>query len=215
MSLLKSLGVDFDDMYDPDVIGDGPSFAQLADKGVPRRYAHIQYGSRQRDSGYRINGSDTSNFWAAKGTAVYALAINGRSYTANNQSRGGAGVRLQILGNGTYQVLVQDQNGTSGYHAVDSGTWLPAGDSASNWTVVMGANENSHDWIGNGATSDVENTAPSQTAVSSNPYCGGKCSATFTGSNSQSRGGLTVRLYRLGALRSTTTISYFCNVNGN
>lgn len=209
-------GQDFDDLFDPDVIGDGytATFLRRAD-GTPLRYASASYGSVRADVGARdATGVDVARRWAAKGTAVYALPINGGTYSANNQTRGGAYVRFQIFANGTYQVLRAQQTTTT-WEVVASGTWLPAGDSAANWSVVYEAVEQGRSLIGDTAKSGVENQAPGVTAVTSNPYCSGWCSAIYTNTNATSNGYLRIYLYRAGALRSTTTISYWCNVNGN
>jgi hypothetical protein len=213
MSGYRTNGIDFDDIFDPDVIGDGPT-AGLSVNGVPIKYAHIQYGSKHADVIYTYAGSDVTNRWAAKGTAVYALPINNGQYTANSQTRGTARIRFALLADGTYQV-----RRTTGADAtsvvVASGTWLPANDSVGNWTVAYEAVETAQTHQGDGTNSGVTNQATSAVGVSGNPYCDGYAVATFTGTNADSHGYLRIRLYRLGALRSTTTISYFCNVNGN
>ena len=213
MSGYRINGIDFDDIFDPDVIGDGPT-AGLSVNNVLIKYAHIQYGSKHADVGYSYAGSDVTNRWAAKGTAVYALPINNGAYYANSQSRGTARIRFVLLADGTYQV--QRTAGAAGTSVViASGTWLPPGDAAGNWTVAYEAVELGHNYIGDTATSGVTNQAPSPVGVGSNPYCDGYCTATFTQTNSDSHGYLRIRLYRAGALRSTTTFSYSCNVNGN
>ncbi len=64
--------VDFALLFDPDVVGDGPSAVGYAVGGVPMKFAHIQYGSKGPDVGYAIEGiGDISNLWAAYGTASY------------------------------------------------------------------------------------------------------------------------------------------------
>lgn len=64
---------DFDDLFDLYV--EGPKSAatgrRVAGVDLNQRYAHISYGSKGPDVGYRVNGVDVANFWAAKGTAVY------------------------------------------------------------------------------------------------------------------------------------------------
>lgn len=68
----RSGGVDFDELFDLDVIGDGPTagFLRRLD-GKPLRYAHIQYGTQRADVNRRTNGVDWARMWAAKGTASY------------------------------------------------------------------------------------------------------------------------------------------------
>lgn len=67
----RSGGVDFDDLFDPDVMGSGPAVAGMRSGGAPLKYAALSYGSKRADVGYRQNGHDVSNLWAAKGTARY------------------------------------------------------------------------------------------------------------------------------------------------
>lgn len=67
----RSAGADFDDLFDPDTMGDGPTFSSMRSGGTPLRYAAVSYGSKRADVGYRQNGQDVSNLWAAKGTARY------------------------------------------------------------------------------------------------------------------------------------------------
>jgi len=123
---IRSGGYDFDDLFDPDVKGDGPSVPNLRSGGAPLRYAAIKYGQKRADVGYRQDGVDVSNFWAAKGTARYALPINGQHFSAGysaptNQS-GSAFVNLSVIlyNNGTYVVLRGDRYGNA---QLASGTW--------------------------------------------------------------------------------------------
>lgn len=68
-------GTPWEDLFDADVIGDGPQAHSFTDEGVPMRFAHIQYGTKRPDIGFtvRIGGVDVdvTTLWAAKGTAVY------------------------------------------------------------------------------------------------------------------------------------------------
>lgn len=86
---ITSGGVDFDDLFDPDVVGDGPSTPWLTSGGVALRYAALAYGTKRADVGYRNSaGVDVTNLWAAKGTAVYvnqsALPALLRCYIVNS-----------------------------------------------------------------------------------------------------------------------------------
>lgn len=69
------LAVPFEDLFDPDIIGDGPQAWPFTDAGTPLRFAHVQYGQRRADVGFtvKIGGTDVdvATLWAAKGTAVY------------------------------------------------------------------------------------------------------------------------------------------------
>jgi hypothetical protein len=63
------------ELFDTDIIGDGPQAHSFLDDGVPMRFAHIQYGQKRADIGFtvRINGVDVdvTSLWAAKDTASY------------------------------------------------------------------------------------------------------------------------------------------------
>lgn len=71
----QAQGIPWEDLFDADIIGDGPQAHAFTDNGTPMRFAHIQYGSKRADIGFtvRIDGVvvDVSNLWAAKGTAMY------------------------------------------------------------------------------------------------------------------------------------------------
>jgi hypothetical protein len=62
---------DFEDRFDPDIMGDGPEAANVKSGGVPLKFADISYGTKGPDVGIREGGVDISNKWAAAGTAVY------------------------------------------------------------------------------------------------------------------------------------------------
>lgn len=159
----RSGGVDFDDLFDPYVQGDRSilSGRRVAGVDLNQRYARIEWGSKRPDVGYRVGGTDLSNLWAAKGTAVYSLGFNGKSYTATAQAPT-TGVqpptstlRLDILPSGNWQIVsvISNSIGDNGTTVIESGSWLPSGQSASEWTVRFNANSSSGGGtITNGAT---------------------------------------------------------------
>ncbi|HKY46151.1 MAG TPA: hypothetical protein VJM50_23875 [Pyrinomonadaceae bacterium] len=119
-------GIDFDSRFDPDVIGDGPSTPNARSGGTPLKYAHIMYGTKGPDVGYRQGGVDVSNLWAAIGTATYA-------------SRGGVPDEVrdsQVVpptGGGAAASVSYNRNGTVGWttdSGPGSGTWAPGGSTA-------------------------------------------------------------------------------------
>lgn len=74
----RSGGIDFDELFDPDVMGDGPAAAGYSANGIALKYAALAYGTKRANVGYAQAGVDVSNLWAAKGTAVYeAVAVPG------------------------------------------------------------------------------------------------------------------------------------------
>lgn len=166
--------IDFDDLYDPDVMADGPTVNWLRRPGGQAlRYAHIRYGSKGSDVGRRQSGQDVSNLWAAKGTATYTLPINGQAFSAHNQSRTNssgsavATVTFIIDSNGTYRIL---QNTTGGGNNTGSdpitGTWLPAGATAGEYYVQFEAANVGVASISNGAASYSSCTASRSVAAS-------------------------------------------------
>ncbi|UNP28097.1 hypothetical protein [Lysobacter gummosus] len=70
-TLIKHQGLLFEDLFDPDIMGDGPVAGRCFHNGQPLRFAHIQYGRKRADVNFRVNNVDVSNLWAAKGTASY------------------------------------------------------------------------------------------------------------------------------------------------
>lgn len=66
-------GVDLETLFDPDVMGDGPTAPFLRrSNGTAIKFAAIEYGSKGPNVGYRDgSGVDVSNLWAAAGTASY------------------------------------------------------------------------------------------------------------------------------------------------
>ncbi len=102
--------VDFDDLFDPDIVGNGPQATWLENNGVPLRYAALSYGTKRADVGYDDAGVDVSNLWAAKGTAVYfPNHIRATSISSTGIARS-ASMRIAIRTNGT---IVVAGNGTN------------------------------------------------------------------------------------------------------
>lgn len=99
----KSVNVEFDDLFDPDIVGDGPSATGYAVGGTAMRYAALTYGTKRADVGYARAGVDVSNLWAAKGTATY-----NPSHRSVDAISGGtlnpASIELRILTNGTMRL---------------------------------------------------------------------------------------------------------------
>jgi hypothetical protein len=141
MANFRLVGIDFDDLFDVDQNGDGPQAPYLrAPNGQPLRYAHIQYGSKRADVGYRQNGQDVSNLWAAKGTAVYSLPFNGHSFSGHVSARTNqtgtiqADAGIAIYGDGTYRAY---GGGTGVTQKVEDGRWLPVGANPADYEVLV------------------------------------------------------------------------------
>jgi len=205
-------GIAWENLFAPDTVGDGPVTTNIKENGVGKRFAAIKYGSKRPDVLFRNGGTDVTNYWASNGSAVYSLPINGATYNSNNQSRGTASIRFNIYANGTYDV--QDWRSSTNHPNFVSGSWLPAGEVASNWSVQIDATHN-NDSVIDGGTTGAETNAPAAQPCTTDHFGRVYANAILTTDRATCTGSITVRLYRLGALRSTTTITAYCNVNGN
>lgn len=166
-----SAGVDFDELFDPDVMGDGPAAAGISSNGTPLRYAALQYGTKRADVGYRVNGADVSNLWAAKGTAAYTISgLNGKHLQATeqaftNQGNVHAQVSLGIHADGTWSVNGGTSQGPFPQPAPTTGTWLPPGASVSDFEVWFEAS------VAGWGTAVFNNGAPGYVAVAGGRGC--------------------------------------------
>jgi hypothetical protein len=157
---------DTDDLFDQDVVGDGPvaTFLRRAD-GSPLRYAAAKYGQPGPALGMRdAAGNDMGPQWARKGTASYALPINGqqftRAYVIPAQGTGFCTIGFRITGGNTYQVYYADPS--TSFHLFTSGG-VPAG--AASVQVTWG----SYTIDNADSGGSITNAMPSPTSLSSNP----------------------------------------------
>ena len=71
---VKSLGVAFANIFDPYIEGTKTCPAgKIIESGadIRNKYAPLSVGSKAANTGVKINGVDVSNYFAAKGTALY------------------------------------------------------------------------------------------------------------------------------------------------
>lgn len=90
----RSSGIDFDDLFDPYVIGTPPAATgyRVAGVDLAGRYAPLVYGTQRADVGNRIlGGADVATLWAAKGTARYVSANCGLPNEIEARSGGTSG----------------------------------------------------------------------------------------------------------------------------
>lgn len=208
-------GVDFDDLFDPDITGDGPvANSYRRPGGAPLRYAHIQYGARRGDVGRRQGGQDLAALWAAKGTASYSLPINGQWFNASNQARSNstgptsATVTLILDSNGTYRV---QSNAAGGGNAssgdVATGTWLASGASAGEYEVQFEVS-------GSGPAS-IGNSAPNYANCGTTRTVGATVSVPSASAQYLSQDvGILIRLRRSNGAVSTTQIYFRVSASG-
>lgn len=137
---MKSKGIAFENLFDPDVIGDGPTAPGYMVNGVPLRFAALKYGTKRANVGYAENGVDVSNKWAAIGTAAYSLAFDGRAYTANASSLTGSGsvrasLALNVRADGTWDIVRANIPG--GTATLASGAWHTFGGVAGDYELQI------------------------------------------------------------------------------
>lgn len=162
----NSAGVDTDNLFDPDVVGDGPSAAGFRKSdGSLLRYAAAKYGQPGPTIGYRAsNGADIGPQWCKKGTASYSLPINGQTYTRAYvipaQGTGFCTIGFRIVSGNTYQVYWSDPS--SALTVVATGS-IPAG------ATSVQASWGSYTIDSADSGGAVTNGMASPTAVSSNP----------------------------------------------
>ncbi|AJY82777.1 hypothetical protein [Xanthomonas citri] len=213
-------GLDFDDIFDLYVqgeIGSVTGYRSSDGNDLHRRYAPLAFGSRAADVGYRDNaGSDLSNKWSRKGSAVYSLSNNGVHYYAGSQavtSEGGsqtASVSFSIRANGTWALGLSGK-GVSG--SPTSGTWLPNGQPASNYSVQL---DFSVSWLRGNRNGTSSNSAASYSPLTGDYGCS-ITSRALSGSGNEcyGEGKLTIRIRNNATgYVSTTAISLVAEAVG-
>lgn len=215
----NAAGLNPEDVYDPDVIGDGPT-AQIGGigyrvaGGVLLKFAKLSYGTAAPNHGCRLaDGRDFSALWAKKGTAVYTLPINGGSYTASRNTRGDAKLVFNMKNDGTYSV-VRSLTGSSD-STLASGTWLPSGGVVGGYkcafTVTVGSNTTS-----GGGNNSTANSAVTSQSLSTSQSASATSQSILVGDMAEQFVTVVMRLYTsAGALLSTTTIYFHCVSDGN
>ncbi len=139
-------GYDFDDLFDPYVSGPTSQNTELRVDGIDlsQRYAHLQFGQKRADIGYRLaNGVDVTNLWAAKGTASYVIvgldgkALYAQDRAATNQPNVSASVSVYLGQDGRWSVSGSTSRGAYGQSAPASGAWLAAGAGVADYEVMF------------------------------------------------------------------------------
>jgi hypothetical protein len=213
---ILSGGVDFDDLFDPDVQGDGPAASFLTSGTVPLKYAALTYGSKRADVGYKNNaGVDVSNLWAAKGTAVYSLPINGQRFGVTEVvppgQQGSASCRFRLTDTGEYRVIRSRSHGVPIADVV--GTFVPPGSVAADFRVRYTITR-----TGGSAVGAITNTAPSFVAIGATTdvtvVVGPSGPASGTRNSFET---VVIEIQRIatGAVVSTTTIYFETETDGS
>jgi hypothetical protein len=209
--------VPLDQIFDPYISGTKASLTgytvMISEVAVDLRdlFAPIYLGTSAAPTKYKVNNADLNTIFAKKGTAQYALPIDGNSYVASGQ-RGTTSLTLNMLSNGTYNVTrFQANNG--GTSVLASGTWLPSGDSASSYTCTF-----AFQLISSGAfggSNSTTNDAVTQSPLTTSRAFQQASIAANTGQSADQQGKVTLKLYKSGVLRSTTVVTFSTEANGN
>ncbi|HVJ36607.1 MAG TPA: hypothetical protein VM687_02265 [Stenotrophomonas sp.] len=151
-------GTDLDDVFDAYVQGDkaiATGYYTSDGNDLNQRYAPLIFGTKAADVGYSDNsGTDVSNRFAAKGTAQYSLAFHGKSYytgreaLTNQQGNISAIVTFGLSPDGSWSIGADTGSPVTG-------TWLPAGRAASEYSVQLVASGMSRAVFGTTAPSYV------------------------------------------------------------
>jgi hypothetical protein len=175
-------------------------------------FAPRYLGSSAAVTNYRVNGADLNTIFAAKGTASYALPIDGNSFGANRTTRGTASLTWTMKSDGTYSV-VRDVGG--GLVVLASGTWLPSGGAVSGYKCTFSYSVNSAGTIGSGSNS-VTNDAPTSASLSTTRNFVNSSTSILVTDRADQAVTVTMKLYTTGGtLLSTTTVTLSCVGDGN
>jgi len=206
----NNAAVDASALYDPDVMGDGynATFLRRTD-GTTLKYALAAYGTPGPVLGCRdASGNDAGPKWAAKGTAVYSLPINGQTFTGFSSGAVSsamlASAKITIASDGTYNVTCI---GNSTVTNPANGTWLPSGGSVSNFQVQFASVQQSQ---GTNGPATITNGAAAYAACTTSRSF--ETSATTAQHGGLEIGGnytVTIRIKNVstGAV-STTTVTF-------
>jgi hypothetical protein len=214
----QSKGVDLDSIFDLYVAGTTKARASgefVASSDLSNRYANIIYGSAAAATGIASQGADLNTLYAAKGTANYALPINGQTYTSNVSIVSGtasATINFAITSGSNWAINASNTRGVPASAVLASGT-IPSGAVTVKFTwgtYTVGAG---HVDAGGSTT----NGAASATAVSSNPAA--VYTTALNASNSGSRDRqypFTVDFYNSGGANiSHSVCTLICDTEGS
>jgi hypothetical protein len=206
---MSSKGVPLENIFDPFM----PGTVQAAATGIngggaelSTQFAKLSYGSAAPVTGIDAPLGDLNVYYAAKGTAVYTLAINGTSYT-DGVGRSTAILNFNITDAGTYSIT--NHFGT----VLASGTWLPAGQAVSQWqyNYTQTGFTNGTD-PGGGNDSYTGDSLTPATIVGTKTFQVTASAAVFQ--SASNAGQVTLHLTKTGGGAIVTTISFDCEAAG-
>lgn len=220
---IRSKGVDLDSIFDPYVTGTSPGLTGIENAGVDihTRYAPLVYGTQAAATGTacKVGGAgsfvDLNTLFAAKGTAKYALPINGQTYTSVVQVTGSpasATINFAITSGNAWAINASNTRGVPAPQVLASGS-VPANAATVKFTwgtYVVGSGKVD-------AGGSTTNGAVSATALSSNPAA--VYTTALNASNSGSRDReypFTVDFYSSGGANiSHSVCTLICDTEGS
>lgn len=226
---IQSKGVDLDSIFDPYVVGTSPGLTGIQSAGtdIHTRYAPLVYGTAAPATGIacKVGGAgsfvDLNTLFAAKGTAKYALPIDGQTFTASSVGTLNHGSSAQITFNtnidGAYSVVkVINNDGTPVTTTLATGTWNTSGLGASNldaqYIVSIGP-----DGTNPQAGSWSANPANVWTAVTGLLSINDSVSVASTSGTKGNKGTLQIqyRVHSTGQVISNSTIYFDVSADGS
>ena len=155
----KSAGIDFDDLFDPDIKGDGPYASGLTSAGAGVKYAALVYGAKRPDVGIQSAGADVSNLWAAKGTASYESTVYPVFSSVSVASDGASGAQtasftIRLKPNG--ECDLDTASTASGTTHIDSKWFNPLRETVGAEYQVMFEKSGSGGSVSNGAPAYID-----------------------------------------------------------
>lgn len=222
MSTYKSANVDFDNLFDPDVVGDGPAAAGYKQGGVPLKYAAIKYGTKGPDCGYAQAGVDVSNLWAKKGSAAYKLPCDGMTGAVGehllNGDTGYAYVRFAVSTDGSYNFFTNrgPHPALGDTTVVSAGPWNTLGGSAAGYQVRYTISNIQYP-SGGGLGATTSNDAAAFTTISADRGVQIRVDGSFSNGTREITADLKIELKRIsdGRVFSTTNVHMSALIDGS
>lgn len=196
---IKSKGVSLAAIFDPYVAGTTKARASgIDDAGTDTSnlYANIIYGSAAAATGIKSQNADLNTLYAKIGTASYVSPPAG-NFIAKSFGVDGpdmdSNVTVIIKSDGTWQITTAGNGAATTPGA--SGTWLPAGDSASNYQVEFVWAQSSQ--YPNGPATITNGAATYQACTSNRSISVDAQVGQLTGNDKGSIGSITVNIKRI------------------
>lgn len=201
----NAAGVDFDSLFQAGTVA-ATGFRRAG--GGTLQYAARGSATKVADVGFRTAaGVDLSELWLPLGAAPPVPGFNGETYVHVAQAPSGgtatvsSTVTLQMNSNGTWAVIGTRSGSTNpGTTTLASGTWLPSGQSAADYTIQFIETAGGGGSVVNGAsTAQVLSTSRSFQVT-----CAVDGSSTNIESGSRT---ISAQLVRIGAGGSAATVT--------